>query len=292
MRESNGVLLAVVSSTLGGTAAAVTRYLVDDADAVTLATLRWGIGFLCILPASLLLRVRFPSRPDWVPVAALGVAFFGLFFVLFNVALGYTTAARASLAVSTLPVQTMVVGAALGIERLSVRNAAGVCVAMLGVALALAADVSSAPPGAWRGELIMAGAVLCMAVYNVLSRPFIQRSSPLGFLSLGMGSGAIVLLIVGAMSGRIAVLGNFDAQHWIAGVYIGVAGGALAFLLWVVALRWASPTRVANTITVNPIAAALVAALLIGEPVTLYLVLGLIAVGAGIWIATGAGRSP
>jgi drug/metabolite transporter (DMT)-like permease len=38
--------------------------------------------------------------------------------------------------------------------------------------------------------------------------------------------------------------------------------------------------------TVNPIAAALLAALLIGEPITPNLVFGLIAVFAGIWLAT------
>ena len=39
-----GVLIAVVSSSLGGAAAAVTRYLVGNADPITLAILRWGIG--------------------------------------------------------------------------------------------------------------------------------------------------------------------------------------------------------------------------------------------------------
>jgi drug/metabolite transporter (DMT)-like permease len=38
--------------------------------------------------------------------------------------------------------------------------------------------------------------------------------------------------------------------------------------------------------TVNPIAAGLLATQLVGEPITLNLVLGLIAVFAGIWIAT------
>ena len=47
-------------------------------------------------------------------VAALGIAFFGLFFVLYNIAMSYTTAARAALALSTLPLQTMIVGALLG----------------------------------------------------------------------------------------------------------------------------------------------------------------------------------
>ena len=183
MGEGFGVLIAVVSSCLGGTAAAVTRYLVGNADPVTLAILRWSIGFLFLLPAAVLLQAKWPGRSDWLAVSCLGLCFFGLFFLLYNIALAYTTAARASLAPSTLPLQTMVVGAALGIEPLSARKLAGVGLAMIGVFAALATGLSGAPSGAWIGELLMTGAVLCMAFYNVLSRTFIQRSSPLGFLT-------------------------------------------------------------------------------------------------------------
>ena len=140
------VLIAIVSSSLGGTAAAVTRYLVGNADAVTLAILRWGIGFLCVLPVALLLRVRWPQRSDWPAVAALGACYFGLFFVLYNIAVSYTTAARASLALSTLPLQTMLVAALLGIEPLTARKSAGVAIAMLGVFAALASGLAAPPP--------------------------------------------------------------------------------------------------------------------------------------------------
>ena len=126
MSEWFGVLLAIVSSSLGGTAAAVTRYLVGSADPITLAILRWGIGFLCLLPTAIILRVRWPQRRDWLAVAGLGLCFFGLFFVLYNLAMSFTTAARASLALSTLPLQTMIVGALLGIEPLTRRKTAGV----------------------------------------------------------------------------------------------------------------------------------------------------------------------
>jgi drug/metabolite transporter (DMT)-like permease len=62
--------------------------------------------------------------------------------------------------------------------------------------------------------------------------------------------------------------------------------GALAFILWVMALERATPTRVAATMTVNPLAAGLLATQLVGEPITPNLVVGLAAVFAGIWIAT------
>jgi drug/metabolite transporter (DMT)-like permease len=285
--ERQGVLLAIVSSALGGTAAAVTRYLVGNADPLTLAILRWGIGFLGVLPLALALRVRWPRRADWPAVAALGVAFFALFFILYNVAIGYTTAARASLALSTLPLQTMVVGAVLRVEPLTLRKSAGVSIAVLGVLVALASGLTAAPAGAWRGEAIMAAAVLCMAFYNVLSRPLMRRSSALGFLAVGMGCGAAALVLVGVASGRLAVVRDFTAAQWAAGIYLGLGGGALAFVLWALALQRTTPTRVANTMTVNPLAATLLAAVLVDEPVAPSLFVGLAAVFLGIWIATG-----
>ena len=216
----------------------------------------------------------------------MGVCFFGLFFIFYNIAIGYTTAARASLALSTLPLQTMLIAALLGAEPLTLRKSAGVGIAMLGVFAALASGLSQAPAGAWRGELIMTAAVLCMAVYNVLSRPLMQRSSALGFLAVGMGFGAAALTLAGVATGRISVLADFGPPQWIAGVYLGVGGGALAFILWVLALQRATPTQVANTMTLNPIAAALLATQLVDEPITLNLVIGVIAVCLGIWIAT------
>jgi drug/metabolite transporter (DMT)-like permease len=60
----------------------------------------------------------------------------------------------------------------------------------------------------------------------------------------------------------------------------------------VLALERASPTRVANTMTVNPVAAGLLATQLVGEPITPNLVIGLVAVFAGIWIATSEIRKP
>ena len=291
MNAWSGVLIAIASSSLGGTAAAVTRYLVGSADAITVALLRWGVGFMCVLPVALLVRVRWPKRGDWVGVVVLGAAFFGLFFVFFNIAMTYTTAARATLALSTLPLQTMIVGALFGVEPLTARKVAGVSIAMVGVFVALASGLAAAPSGAWRGELIMTGAVLCMAFYNILSRPFIERSSALGYLAVGMGAGLAVLIPIGAVVGSVAVLSAFGPPEWTAAAYLGIGGGALAFILWVLALERATPTQVATTMTVNPIAAGLLAAELMDEPITPNLVVGLIAVFGGILIATWSRQS-
>jgi drug/metabolite transporter (DMT)-like permease len=298
MSETIGVLIAVLSSAFGGTAAAVTRYAIGTVDPVTLAAFRFGIGVIVLLPLTLLWRAALPRGRDWFGAALLGVMFFAVFFVFYNVAMAYTTAARGSLALSTLPLWTMVVAAALGAEPLTVRKTLGVLIAVGGVAIALLVGLGAAPDGgwrgaapdgAWRGDLIMAGATLCMAFYNVWSRPFIARSSPLGFVTASMGAGAVCLVLVVALSGGFAVMRAFGTAQWTAVIYLGVFGGAAAFFLWVLALRMTTPTRVANTMTVNPIAASMLAAVLVQEPVGLNLVLGLAAVGGGIWLASTSG---
>ena len=64
----------------------------------------------------------------------------------------------------------------------------------------------------------------------------------------------------------------------------------MSFYLWIYALERTTPTRVTNTMTINPVSASLLAAVLIGEPLGLNLVLGIVAVGSGIWIASTPAR--
>jgi drug/metabolite transporter (DMT)-like permease len=281
-----GILAGVASSALGGMAAAVTRYIIGATDPVTVAVFRFGLGFVLLLPIALALRSRWPRGRDWIGVAALGVMFYGAFFVVYAEALVYTTAARGSLAISTLPVLTMIVAAALGREALTARKTLGVVIAMGGVALALAAGLAEAPPGAWRGDLIMTGGMLSMALYNVLSRPFMQRSSPLGYAAAGMAFGSGLNALIAWRAGGFDAVQAFGAAQWAGALYLGIFAGGLGFYLWVFALDRASPTRVANTITVSPIAAALLGAVLLGEPIGASLLAGIAAVALGIWIAS------
>jgi len=81
----------------------------------------------------------------------------------------------------------MTVAALLRAELFGIRKISGVLIASAGVALALTTGLGEAPPGAWRGDLLMIGSTLAMAFYNVWSRPFIARSSPLGFVTACMG---------------------------------------------------------------------------------------------------------
>lgn len=237
MSERVGILAAVVSSALGGTAVATTRYLTGTVDAVTLAAFRFGIAFVLVPPLAVASHSKWPHGRDWLGVAALGVLFFGIFFVIYNAALHYTTAARGALALSTLPLVTMLVAALFGREALTARKTAGVLIAITGVAVALGTGLAAVPVGAWRGDLLMSGGTLCMALYTMWSRPFMLRSSRLGFLTAGMGFGSTASSLVAWHDGGFAATSSLSLAQWLAVLLTGVFGGAAAFYLWVYALN-------------------------------------------------------
>jgi drug/metabolite transporter (DMT)-like permease len=285
-----GVLAAVSSSALGGASIGATRYLVNAIDPLAIGSFRFGIGFLLLLPVALLQGGRWPARRDWPAVAGLGMLFFAVFPLLFNASLIFTTAARGALALSALPLLTMLVGAALGSEALTWRKSLGVVIAMLGVAIALLSGLASAPSGAWRGDLLMVGAALCMAFYSIWSKPFIARAGPIPFTAMAMGVGAVCLILISWARGSFAPVADFGGPQWLAAIYLGGFGSALTFYLWAFALARTTPTRVAISVTVNPVAASLVGAVLLDEPLSWNLAGGIVTVLAGIWIATTSSR--
>ena len=165
-------------------------------------------------------------------------------------------------------------------------------VAVAGVAFALLAGLQSAPAGAWRGDLLMVAAAVTMACYSIGSRPVIRRSSPMAFTAMGVGVGALCLTGGGWWHGSLRPVLAFGTPEWLATAYLGLFGGAITFFLWSYALSRTTPTIVAISVTVNPIAAALVGAMVLDEPIGWPLVVGLAAVFAGIWLATAAPDGP
>ncbi|MGJ4855829.1 DMT family transporter [Labrys sp. La1] len=288
-----GVLAAILSSGIGGTAVVATRSLSRTIDPITLGALRFGLGFLFLLPVACLRREAWPPRRDWPGVVGLGLLFFGLFPILFNAALYFTTAARGAIALSALPVLTMLAASALRAETMNARKVLGVLVTMSGVTLALLSGLSTAPPGAWRGDLLMLGAALVMALYTIWSRSFIARSGPVRFTLTAMGIGALCLVSVAAIGGGLTNLRWLPSEAWLAAGYLGIVGSALVFFLWSFAVTHTTPTLVAIAVAVNPITASLAGDLFLGERLGWNFAAGLGLVCLGIVIAaTKSGLRP
>jgi drug/metabolite transporter (DMT)-like permease len=286
MGEIIGLLAAVASSSLGGLSVAITRLVVGATDPVTLGAFRFGIGSALLLPLVWGQRQPWPQARALVSIAGLGFLYFGLFPILFNWSLVYTTAARASLALSALPVLTMLVAAMLRVEPLTRRKSAGVVLATVGVATALFTGLDTAPAGAWRGDALMIAAALCMAFYSIWSKPLAKRYGTIVYTALAMTCGAGALVLLASVRSGFAAAAEFGSVEWSAVGFLGLFGGAATFLLWSYALARTTPTRVAISVTINPIMSATFAAYALGEPVTANLALGLLLVASGIAVAT------
>ena len=119
--------------------------------------------------------------------------------------------------------------------------------------------LATAPDCAWRGDLLMVGAALYMALYSIWSKPIIRRSGPIPFTTLAMAAGAAVLVSLSMLHGSFATVEAFGPPQWLGALYLGAFGSALTFYLWAFALERTTPTRLAA---------------------------GILTVFIGIWIAT------
>ena len=285
-RRALATVAAVATGVQVGSAMVATRVVVEQTGPASLALLRYVIGVLVLLPAVLVAeRPRFAAR-DLAPIAALGIAQFGVLIALLNYGLRFIPSARAAVIFATVPLLTMLLAAALGHERLGLTKAAGVLLTFAGVALALA-DKARGPGGeaaGWLGEIAVFGAALSGATCSVLYRPYVRRYPTVPVSALAMLASVGFLAVLASREGFFAGWPRFTVGGWAAVLFIGLGSG-VGYVLWLWALGNAPATQVTVFLALSPFTAALLGALFLGEPVTLPAALGLVCVGLGLWLA-------
>jgi drug/metabolite transporter (DMT)-like permease len=297
--RDNTTLLANVAAAAGalcaGASVVATRIAVAEIDPFTLAFYRYVIGTLCFAPFLPLLWPRIRISPgEWVKIALLGILFFGFFPWAFSAALQYTTAARGAIGLATIPVQTLIIAAAFGRERLSGRKFASVALAFVGIAVVFGPEAWAGNAGGYLiGDGLMLLGAFSAAVYSAFSRPVFSAYGPMFVTAIGMVFGMLALAPLAAAKGAFDGWPHLSGEAWFALVFLGTIGGVIQFSLFNWALRWLPPSRVVIYLTLNPISALLLAALVLGEKVTAILVVGLCFVISGILVANVAfGKAP
>lgn len=285
------VAAAAVAAVLVGASMVATRVAIAETEPASLALLRYVIGSLCLVPAVLFSGWVRIGRRHLLPIALLGIGQFGVLIALLNVGLQYIDSALAALIFSTLPLLTMTLAAALGLERLTSSKALGVLVTIFGVAMALGERLSDAgvAGAAWQGALYVVAATLTGAICAVFYRPYLRGYPPLQVGALAMVSSVLFLAALAAGEGFFSAPPRFSDAAWLAILFIGVSSG-VGYFLWLWALKHTTPTRVTVLMALSPITAAALGAALLSEPLSLSLIIGLIAVIAGLWLAHRPGQ--
>ncbi|MBL8697700.1 MAG: DMT family transporter [Alphaproteobacteria bacterium] len=285
-------MAAALGSAVGGTAAVAARILAPEAGAATVGLLRY-LGLLVLLLAgAAVFRLRMPriARADWPAIFAMGLLQFGLFGWFFSAGFTYVSAARGTIVMATMPIQTLLISALVGRERFTLLKLVGTLVGVAGVLVALWGDEVAAGPSAWKGDLCLFAAGFVTALNSVLVGPYLRRYSVYSVSLLATTVGCVLLGIVFIATGAQVEVVNLSRQGWLAILYFAAVPTLLGFITWSWALARVAPTRVTVTVVLNPIAAALAAAWMLGEPLGVRVIVGVALVTTAIVIVNwGAG---
>jgi drug/metabolite transporter (DMT)-like permease len=284
-----------------GSATPVSRLVAEAMPVFLGAGLRVAIGALALAP---FVRDwgalgRF-GRRDWLLVSAIAV--FGMFgfSVLLVTGMRMVTGVIGSVVMATTPAVTA--GAAvlfLG-ERLNLRKALSLALAVAGVlVLAVAGDgtgmaapmrdgdpvsafISGLPGSTLLGMALVFGAVLCEAIYTLTGRQMSQKIDPILVAFL-----AAVLSLPLFLPFAVVQTGSFamaepGASDWIAVAWYGAGTLALGTWLWYSAIAKTPGTVAAAFMGLMPVSALVLSYVLLGEAFRWVHLLGFGIVFAGV----------
>lgn len=185
-----------------------------------------------------------------------------------------------------MPLMTLLLAAALHGERPTVGRTLGTLLTIAGVAAVL--GEAGVRPGsgerAWLGKGAALASALTGALCSVLYRPYLDRYRTLPVSVVAMAASVVVFGLLAAGEGFFVRAPSLSVGEWLAVVFIG-ASSAVGYLAWLWALGRAAPTNVAVFLALSPPTAAVLGGLLLGEPITLAVLLGVALVAAGLWLA-------
>ena len=282
---------------LVGVGIAFSRLALAEVPPLTLAMLRYAIGFACLAPFAWPQRRDFATAPlvhtrgrDLAGIALLGVVQFGILIALLNVGLQRIGSAEAALIFSLFPLLTMLYSAALGRERITPALIAGVFVSIAGVALSLAPKLGSAAAGhGWWGDAAVLCAAALGATCSVLYRPYLRNYPTVPVSAIAMLASVAFLAVAALPEHWPTRIASFSGTSWFAIAVVGISSG-LGYFTWLYALKHEAPTRVTVFLALNPPAAALSGWWLLGEPVHAFVYAALLLVAGGLWLATRPAR--
>lgn len=262
-----GFLAVVAGATLWGTGGLAGSALAGEGlPLATVAAYRLGVGGgALLLVLTLAGRLRGP-RPTGTVVrrvlvtAVLAAAYQTAYFV----AVGRSSVSLATLvALGAAPVLVAAATAVLARRLPSRRTVTALLLAVAGLVLLVGlagAGVGADPAG---GALLALGAAAAFAALTMVNRTGVPGLDPVLLTALGFSAGGLLLVPVALLGG--GAVGPATATGWWLVLYLGVVPTALAYAAYFTGLRAVPATTASLVALLEPLTAALLAAVLLGE---------------------------
>jgi drug/metabolite transporter (DMT)-like permease len=273
---------------LWGATPVVTKLATNGIDGLTVGVTRTLLGGMVAAPLALAMRLRLPrGRAQWGFFLAAAIPGYVIFPVLFSIAQRETSAQHASLLLALLPLFTGLI--ATGLERRLPRARwfLGAAIAIVGECLLVF----------WRGSVATGGAtligdalVLTAGVTATIGYVSGARLSQLGYSVWGTTFwGVAIAAVILAPSAPFIGLGQ--AWHtggivsWSAVLFLAYMTTIVGYAGWYWSLGAGGIARIALLQFSQPVSGLILAVFLLGEPLTLSLLMAAVLVLAGVFIA-------
>lgn len=271
----------------GGTFIAA-RIAVQTMEPFAAAFCRFAIASLCLVALTLRLEGTFPrlkSRqlPFLILLGLSGIFAYNAFFFL---GLQTVPASRAALIVATNPVFIAIFSALLLKEPLTRLKVLGIALSLTGVTLVISGGDPAAllAGNSGRGDLYILGCVLSWSVYTLVGKRVMGELSPLVATTYACLFGTLALFSVAMVQGLVTDWTTFAPAAWLSVAYLGVFGTAAGFNWYYEGVLAIGSAKASVFINLVPVFAIALAVLLLGESITLPLVLGGALVISGVYL--------
>jgi drug/metabolite transporter (DMT)-like permease len=216
-------------------------------------------------------------RPHAAALVAIAVCDIAAPFTLLTIAQQHVPSSLAGIFVATTPLFVGALAACLGSrERPSTRSWTGLLLGFAGVVALLGLQLS--------GELIAAGMLLLTAFGYAVATLLVRRLDDLAPLAISALALALATLLL-APGAAASLPTHASGPAWLALAALGVLCTAAAFALYYRLIADVGATRAALSVYLAPIVSVLTGAIALGEALTVGVLVGLILILAGSWLA-------
>ena len=252
----------------------------------------WGAA-LRFFPASVLLfaamvvwRIPLPYGAALVGALLWGVINFGVGYALTYFGLQRVNAGTASVLLATVPLFTLGLAVLQRLERPRLRPFVGALIALAGIAIVFGEQLSANVEPVYMLAIILNAAAAAEA--GVIAKRF-PRTHPFATNAVGMLVGAAILFGLSLLAGETHTLPQrTDTQ--LAVVYLATFGAIGLFGLFIFIINRWTVSATSYALVVAPLVAISLGALLRGEAVSPFFLVGAAIVAAGVYVGALSGN--
>lgn len=251
-------------------------------DPLILSQARTTFSFLILAPVVLVAlrgrNLRMP-RNDFLWCLLIGVLGLAPSNYFYYVAIDRTSVATAIILQYTAPVWVLIYMVFRGIQRATAIRLSAVALAVIGCAVAIGAIGLFPFPHLVGLKLDVIGiiaaqlAALSFAFYNIAGHTVLQRNNRWPVITCAFFGASVFWAVVNPPWRVIAM--HYSSEQWMFLFVFAIFSVLAPFSLYFAGLQFLDATRAIVTSCLEPIAAILFAALVIGEPVRTIQVLGM-----------------